>query len=119
MLRLLSFDHPRVVGLHIDGRIKKHEFAPLLEVLKEKLARHDALRLYIEWDDFEGVSAEAFAKDLGFALKNWDRFERKAIVTDQKWMHTAARAVDRVFPHTEVKAFDPKARDAARAWIGE
>ena len=119
MLRLLSFDDPRVVGFHIDGHVKKPELARLLGVLKEKLGRHETLRLYIEWEEFEGMSAEAFLKDLGFGLKHWDRFERKAIVTDRRWMHTAARAADRFFPHIEVKAFAEDEEAAARAWISE
>ena len=119
MLDPIPFDDPRVIGIRIDGRIKSSEYARLLDTLKARLARHDTLRLYVEIRSFGGMSAEAFFKDLAFGLKNWDRFEREAVVTDRKWLHSAAWALDRVFPHTEVKAFAPEEAEQARAWIAE
>ena len=45
------------------------------------------------------------------------RFEKCAVLTDAKWMQTAAQIEGALMPGLEIKAFDFKDAPAAEAWL--
>ena len=50
-------------------------------------------------------------------FKAMHRFNKLAVITDAKWMQTAAEIEGVLMPGLEVKAFDTKDKPAAEAWL--
>lgn len=117
MMNLITFPNENVVGLNIHGKVSTEELEQVTDAIESKLEQHEKLRLYVEMEDFEGMSFEAFFKDLKFGVKNWDRFDKEAIVTDKDWMEKIAGAADKVFRNIEVRTFEPENKDQAKEWV--
>tara|TARA_R110002020_G_scaffold108200_1_gene250832 strand:+ start:78 stop:449 length:372 start_codon:yes stop_codon:yes gene_type:complete len=117
MIKFIPFKSDRVVGIRFDGKIDGSELATALVPLKARLERHDNIRLYLEINDFEGMTAEAFFKDVKFSLSNARQIEKEAVVTDQTWLKNSAAVIGAVFPGVDVKTFTMAENEAARQWI--
>ncbi|AWV87910.1 STAS/SEC14 domain-containing protein [Bradymonas sediminis] len=116
MLTILKMDAENTVGMRVDGKIETPEFEALIEVLEAKMKSQSDLRLYVELVSFKGFSLDAFFKDLKFALSNFNRFKKKALVTDARWMQRVSGVGDKLTPNIEVKAFSFEEKAAAIEW---
>jgi hypothetical protein len=101
MTTFIDIDADHVVGINVDGKITGQEFDALTALMEKKMQDHEKVSLYIELTSFEGFSAEAFFKDVKFALSNLDRFEKEALVTDRKWVQKVSTLGD-VFTKVEI-----------------
>ncbi|NGY03666.1 STAS/SEC14 domain-containing protein [Solimonas terrae] len=117
MIESIPFPAGNVVGLRVDGRIGTEAYDAVRKTIDAKLATHDKLRIYVEVPAFDGMSAEAFFKDLKFGLKNWDRFEREAVVSDQSWVQNVLSVAAKLMPGVEVRSFAMAETEAAKEWI--
>lgn len=118
-MTLISMDDDRVVGVRIDGTIREAELREMVELVEDKLTRHEKLRAYVEVERLGGIEPRALFEDLKMGLAHWDRFERKAAVTDARWMAKLAEVLDPLFPWIRVRAFARSERDEALRWISE
>ncbi len=118
-MQLIPMDDDRVVGVRIDGTIREADIRAMLGVVEEKLTRHEKLRVFVEVPRLGGIEPEALFQDLKMGLKHWNRFERKAAVTDAGWMARIAEAVDPLFPSIRGRVFATAEREAALRWISE
>jgi hypothetical protein len=118
-MTLISMDDDRVVGVRIDGTIRETELREMVDVVEDKLTRHEKLRAYVEVARLGGIEPRALFEDLKMGLKHWDRFERKAAVTDARWIGKLAEVLDPLFPWIRVRAFTTSERDEAVRWISE
>jgi len=117
MLEPIPFDADNIVGLRVAGRIEAGEFDKIAAIVEDKLSRHPKLRVYVEVPSFDGISIEAFFKDLQMGLRHWHRFEKEAVVTDQAWLQRITAFTGHLVPGLEVRAFPTTDKAAARAWI--
>ena len=115
----VQIEADNVIGIKIDGKIVKPDLEKVFTVVEEKLATHPKLRIYVEVESFEGISLDALIADLKFALPKMNKFERKAVVSDQGWMKPIIEVGDKLFPSIDVKLFTRAERDAALAWVAE
>ncbi|WP_101675566.1 SpoIIAA family protein [Alloalcanivorax mobilis] len=119
MIELMGIPDDRVVGVRIDGHVDKAAFDQIIAEIEARSAHHEKLRIYAEIHSLGGMSLETLLADFKFAVKNWRRFDREAIVSDRRWLQGIAPVVDKLFPGIEVKAFALDDADAARAWVQE
>ena len=119
MFKLIDFpaDTDHVVALEVDGEVETHEFKHILDVVEDKLNRHDRLRIYVEIKTIGKVSPQALFDDIKAAIKHWDRFDKEAIVTDNSAVETAVKFAGRLVPGIDVRAFTFNERESARQWI--
>lgn len=119
MFKLIDFpaDTDHVVALEVDGEVETHEFKHILDVVEDKLNRHDRLRIYVEIKTIGKVSPQALFDDIKAAIKHWDRFDKQAIVTDNSAVETAVKFAGRLVPGIDVRAFTFNEREPARQWI--
>ncbi|CAN5431475.1 hypothetical protein BH23BAC3_BH23BAC3_13080 [soil metagenome] len=75
--------------------------------------------MYVELESFGGMELKTFIKDLRFGLKNLDRFEKEAIVTEKDWVQKITSAADNVTGKIELKAFSFDEKDKAKRWVQE
>jgi hypothetical protein len=117
MIDFIDMEAENVVGMKVDGKIEDQEFDAVVALFEKKMQHNDRVRLYIEMESFKGFSPKTFLKDLKFGLENWDRFDKEAVVTEQKWVQKLADIGGKVFSNIEVKAFSFDEREQAKVWI--
>ncbi len=119
MMTMIPMEDDRVIGVRINGHIRVEQMAEMVEAVEAKLEDHEKLRAYVELEALGDIDLKALFADLKMGLDHWYRFERKATVTDMKWIGTVADVVAPLFPSIELKVFPTAARDAAIAWVSE
>ncbi|GAA6130587.1 STAS/SEC14 domain-containing protein [Halopseudomonas sabulinigri] len=117
MLTSIPFADDRVVGFRIEGKITAEVLDQAIELIEVGLAKYPRVRLYVEMPSFDGISVEAFYKDMKYGLSNWGRFEREAVVTDRHWLEKMASVADKLFSSIDVRVFPSNQTDAARDWV--
>ncbi len=117
MAHIIPMEADNIVGMRVKGKLSEEDFDRIVTVIDERLTRHEKLRIYVEMESFGGMSLETFFKDVQFGLKRYDRFDKKAIVTDQAWVQKVVPVVDKLFPNIEVKAFPFEEKERAKEWV--
>lgn len=117
MIENIAFQADNVAGFRITGKLTSEAYDGIREVVDAKLARHSKLRVYVEIPASVEISAEALFKDLKFALSSWNRFDREAVVTDQRWLKNVSDIAGKLMPGIEVRTFAMADADAAKQWI--
>lgn len=117
MIELIQVQREDVLAFRVEGRIERSDVERVIEAVEERLRRYDTIRAYVEAGEITGMSLEALAVDLGFALTHaWD-VERKAIVSDEGWHRVVVEFADQLFPGVKAKHFRPAERSLALEWI--
>lgn len=117
MIEPVVFHSDNVIGVRVEGAVGRADFDAIAKRVEEKLERYPKLRIYIEMPAFVGMTPLAFFEDLKLAMKHWNRFEREAIVTDEKWIQQMTWGAAKLFGGIEIKVFSAAERVAARKWI--
>lgn len=120
MLELLPAPAPHVVAFRVGGTLTGGEVERVFTALDDALAEPGTVNLYVEITGLSGLTLEALVKDTAKSLRllgRLDRFGRYAVVTDTRWIRTAAGIEDRLIPGLEVRAFPLAESEAARAWV--
>tara|TARA_R110000868_G_scaffold101116_2_gene278420 strand:- start:2662 stop:3024 length:363 start_codon:yes stop_codon:yes gene_type:complete len=117
MLTSIPFADDRVVGFRIEGKITTDVLDQAIVLIEVALQKHERIRMYVEMPSFDGISVEAFYKDMKYGLSHWGRFEREAVVTDRHWMEKMASLADKLFSSIDVRVFPSDQTDAARDWV--
>lgn len=117
MIELLAAGTDNVVGYRIRGKIDADDFDRIAAFIEQQLKTHDKLRVFAEIDSIEGMSLEAFLKDLKFSFKNYNRFEKAAVITNKDWLRKIVEIEDKLFPGIEMKFFPIAEKEEAMEWI--
>lgn len=117
MIEIIDTGADNVIGCKVDGRIEKQDILKVTEYVEEKLKTHEKLRVYVEVEKLGLMKPEALFKDLQFAIKHFKKFEKKAVVTDKKWVNKIAPVVDKLFPKIELKCFETSKKAEALEWV--
>ena len=117
MIELIAVPADNVVGIRVAGKIEKADIERVMLAVEKKLASHAKLRIYVEIDRVQGISLEAFLKDLRFGLPHVRDFEKKAVVSDSKWLEIFVALGDKLFPSIEVRHFASTERAQALDWV--
>jgi hypothetical protein len=109
-----------IVILSLSGRIEKGDVEQAMGRLDMAFALGGKVHLFVEVQGFEGMSAEAWWRDLGQGMKYLSRlkqFGRIAIVSDQSWVRAASRIESALLPFVTYEVYMPDQRDHALAWV--
>lgn len=117
MVEIISIEADDVIGVRVNGSINEEDLEAISKTIDDKLTRNDKLQIYAEIRSFGPVSIDALFKELKFALKNFDIFQKKAIVTDRKWIHKIVPVTDKVFPRIALQVFPFQEQDKAIEWL--
>ena len=119
MIEILDFESKKVVPVRMKGKISTEDIEKIASYIEEKLQDFEKLSIYVEVETFEGISIDAFFKDIKFGIKNFSRFDKKAVVTDKSWMRKVGDFSDRLFSSIEIKCFSFDQKDEAVKWVSE
>ena len=122
MIQTLPAPAPHVVALRIGETVAGDDLDAVTRSIDSALATHDHLSLFLAFDDWTSITPAAVLKEVGLGLRHLghlDRFERVAVLTDKKWLQTAAGLKGALIPGVEVRAFPLAERSDALDWITE
>jgi hypothetical protein len=114
---LIPHKPDRIIGLKIDGKIETADLDRVVQSIENQLKPGQKLRIYVEVENWSGMSVEAFIQDLKFSLQHLQGFDREAIVSDHLWLKTLATVGNTLFFGVEVRHFTFDERDKAIEWI--
>ena len=117
MLEILSLYADNVIGCAVDGKINSEDIEKISNIIDEKLKTHEKLRVYVEVNNLDGISLDAFFKDLKLGFKHFNHFNKKAVVTDKVWMKNITTVINKIFSNIEVKCFCFEDKNEAVQWV--
>lgn len=110
-------DANNVVGVSIKGNVKTKDFELVKKFISEVEVHYEFLRIYVEIKDIEGFSLETLLKEFEFTLSQFHKFEKEAIVIDEKLIQSLENMKDLLVAGVKVKCFSFEDKCEARCWI--
>lgn len=120
MIELLPSPGPDVVAFRAGGTLTSRDIERVWASMDAAIDEADAIGLYVEVVDLKGATIRAIVTDVTTGLKNLGKlkhFKRIAVVTDAKWIRTAADVEDKLLPGIDIRAFETAEDEAALAWL--
>ncbi|MEU5876037.1 STAS/SEC14 domain-containing protein [Spirillospora sp. NPDC047279] len=106
-----------VLGVETVGRLTADDYtnvlAPALDAAVKETGKIRILLVFRH--EFEGMKPGAAWQDLKLGIRDWNAWERIALVTDHDWMKDGLRLFAWAIPG-DVKAFGLAEQDEAAAW---
>jgi hypothetical protein len=117
MITLMSLDCPSVIALSIDGKIEREDIDKIGQAIDQKLEQYPHLQAYVEVKQLGWITPEALLEDLKIGFNHFQDFDKKAVVSDTKWIKSLLPLARRLFPALEVACFTWSEQEQARLWI--
>ena len=119
MIEQLQTNHAKILAYTIRGKLQHADYEAFVPLLDTAIATAGGkVRLFIQFEDFQGWELHAAWDDLKIGLKHYAAFERVALVGTKQWEEWMSRFWGALTPAT-VKYFDVTAADTAWAWLRE
>jgi len=120
MLRYIKDLPDHVIGIHAAGEVSKDDYEKvLIPRLEELVARQGEINyLLVLETDIGNFTAGAWWDDFKLGLKHFSRWNKIAVVTDQKLVEWFSDAF-RLFIPGKSKGFPMAELDAAIDWVSE
>lgn len=113
---------PHVAAFHFSGQLSGDDYDQCIAGIEARLHEYRRIGIFTDLGGMTGLSAEAMAKDLRYAVQKlgeYSRFARAAVVTDKQWLGRISEFAGHLLPATEVRAFEPAEAAQALAWVAE
>ena len=111
---------PNRVDIELGGKLDSEEMGVALDELVAKTEGIEHGRMLYRIDDFKiptlGAIVIEFAR-LPSMIGLITKFDRAAVIADQKWIQTISEIEGKLIPGLEIKAFDSDDEAAAEAWL--
>ena len=116
MITAIDFQDDNIVGFQMTGKITQDDIKPWAEKLDRKSDTLGKLRVYVEVEDMDAVTAKAALADLKFDVTHLGDFDKAAFVSDDTWTKISTFLADLV-PSINAKQFSLDEKEEARQWI--
>lgn len=113
----IDFPNQPVIGLKLDAKLEKDDILALEKIVDKKLEKFSKLGVYVEMDQFQGISFEALIEDFKAFFPKISSFKKKAVVCPNSTLVNFGELVSKLIPFVEVKHFLPEETEAAKAWV--
>lgn len=107
-----------VVGILLEQKLDADTLEEIKEELESRIEKHQEISLFLEDKCRDGISLQAFFRELLFEFSNQEAFCKIAIVTDNKWFKMLTE-IKNFFVKNQVQVFSGKDRIKALNWIVE
>ena len=118
MIRVIQDMPDGVLGFEASGTLTAADYSDVLApALEEAAADGGRIRVLLDFSgQFDGMQAGAVWQDLTMGVRDWNAWERIALVTDHRWMRDGLAVFAWAVPG-EVKAFPTSERATALGWL--
>jgi hypothetical protein len=118
MIKVLDDMPAGVLGFEASGKLTEQDYVDVLEpALAAATQGGDKIRILLDFSaEFDGMEVGAAWQDLRTGIREWNAWERIALVTDHRWMRDGLRMFSWAVPG-EVKAFAAGDRADALVWV--
>ncbi|MCB0164054.1 MAG: STAS/SEC14 domain-containing protein [Anaerolineae bacterium] len=106
-----------LIGVKIDSMLTKKDYQKLIPLIEERIDKVDKLKLFIEFEEFDGIEPGALLEEFKFDAKHRHDFEKIAIVGHNRWQKWAAK-LSEIFFDAEIKYFGDDEIQPAWRWLG-
>lgn len=111
---------PGVLALRVHGHVGREDMDKCFELLMENFENHPKIGVFIEVAGLTGFDTEALSEDFrrGYALLGkLDRFDRVAIVSDERWIRWLSRVESALLPGISYRTYTLAERGHALDWV--
>lgn len=107
-----------VVAFEAVGEVEASDYQTVLDpAVDAAVEANDTVRfLYVLGDGFDGYTAHALWEDTKVGVGHWNRWEKIALVTDDRAYHNAVKAFGWLVPG-DLQLFGLAQLDEAKAWV--
>lgn len=118
MVELLNDFPPHVAAYRASGKVHKEEYDRIVAArVNEVAAQYGKINFLVLLEtDIQDYTLPAFLDYLKVSFKHFRRWNRMAIVTDQRWLEKAYEVLSLMVPG-EIKGYELKDFEAARQWV--
>lgn len=116
MIKQSSRSHNGVLGFEFTGRVEKSDYANLVPLVDQTIARYGCIRLLIHFNDFKGWDLGGFWRDFKFSISHRDGIERVAAVGEADWQKVLIELA-KPLEKAEVRYFESPQLEEAWRWI--
>ena len=100
----------------IIGKLTAEDYQSLMDMFHGILARHGALRVYANLEEFDGWEWQASWDKVAFGVKHWDKIMQIAVVGPDRWAQLGAQAAENI-KTADVRYFEANENAKALEWI--
>ena len=120
MVELLKDFPPHVAAYRATGKVNKEEYEQVVMARVDEVAvAFGKINFLVLLEtDFENYSAGAFLDYLKVSFEHFTKWNRMAIVTDERWVR---KAYDMLSPlvHGVINGYELKQFEDAKEWVSE
>ena len=118
MVELLSDFPPHVAAYRASGSIGKEEYERVVMARVDEVAeQYGKINFIVRLEtDIDNYSIGAFLEYLKVSFEHFTKWNRMAIVTDQRWVQKAYEVLSVLVPG-KIKGYDLKEFDSAKEWV--
>lgn len=106
-----------VLGFVIRDRLTRADYKMFNHKMADQLKRYGKIDMYLEIEDFEGISLKAIWQDLKTSIKYYGDIEKIAITGKGKWLKNATKISDFLTPGIDLKYFSLAEKHKALEWL--
>lgn len=107
----------KVIGVKIDSKLTKEDYQRLIPLIETRLDKVGKLKLFMQFEEFDGIEPGALLEEMKFDAKHRHDFEKIAIVGHKRWHQWAAK-LSEIFFDAEIKYFGADEVQPAWRWLG-
>lgn len=109
-----------ILAIRISHKITGNLLETIMDRLEQIMAGHEKVHVFVEAQTIDSIELSGFPAYVSRALplfRKLRRFDRVAVVADQRWIRTGSRIESAMLPFISYRVFTPAERDAAFAWV--
>lgn len=110
MYHILPEVYHDIIAIRVEGSMSSQEYKTLIPHIKRRLEQQSRIRVLFELNNIEDGENLGILKIIYFSFRYNKQIEKKAIITDEKWIYTCIKILSpffktkvRCFPRTEVE----------------
>jgi hypothetical protein len=118
MVRLLDGFPPHVAAYEASGAVRKEEYERVVMHRVDEVARqygHINFLVRLE-TDFDNYSLAAFLDYLKVSFEHFTKWNRMAIISDERWLRTAYEVLSKLVPG-EIRSYRLEDFGTAKEWV--
>ena len=116
MYHILPKSIDNVIGIRVEGQMRTEDYETLLPFLLSMIKKYGTIRILFDLSDLKSIQFRGILKAFSYTLKFHSKIEKKAIITNQKWIYTWAKLLAPFFK-TEVRCFSKNKIEQAWTWV--